>query len=376
MTPEELTVSLKQRANELGFPLVGVAKASTPERLPLFWRWLENGYAGRMQYLERRHDAYAHPSSILEGCQSLLMLGAPYLSQADQKSPQSHIAGFGKVARYAQSGLDYHHVIRRRLKDLKRWLTSQVPSAKARGVVDTAPILEREFAEAAGLGWIGKNTLLLNRQWGSYFFLAALLTDCELIPDPAHETSHCGSCTACLDRCPTQAFPEPYVLDATRCISYLTIEQSEAVDPELADKTHGWLFGCDICQEVCPWNRKSLVSPDATWQPQHEFQLLDTLRILQLSQEEFDQTYGQTALGRSGLPGLIRNAILVAGWQRWGEATPALIALLTHHQSVIRISAAWALGRIGGEAAVTALQRAIGSETNQEVRIAMQRALC
>jgi epoxyqueuosine reductase len=165
-------------------------------------------------------------------------------------------------------------------------------------------------------------------------------------------------------------------LDATRCISYLTIEQSEAVDPELADKTHGWLFGCDICQEVCPWNRKSWVSSDATWQPQNEYQLLDTLRILQLSQEEFDQTYGQTALGRSGLPGLMRNAILVAGWQRWGEATSALIALLTHHQSVIRISTAWALGRIGGEAAVTALQRAIASEANQEVRIAMQRALC
>ena len=194
----ELTEQLKQRAAELGFPLAGVTPAVTPGRLLQFQRWLDGGLAGQMHYLENRRRAYDHPSSILEGCRSLVMLAVPYLFDERQREGAPLVTGHAKVARYAQSAEDYHDVIRRRLKQLKRWLIEQRPQAKVRGVVDTAPLLEREFAELAGLGWVGKNSLLLNRRWGSYFFLAALLTDLDLPPDAAHATNHCGTCTACL----------------------------------------------------------------------------------------------------------------------------------------------------------------------------------
>jgi len=371
----ELTSRLKQHAIALGFPLVGVAKASRPERLPQFWKWLDNGFAGRMQYLERRREAYSHPASVLEGCDSLLMLGAPYLTSSQQKPAAICPSGSGKVARYAQSGVDYHNVIRRRLKELKRWLIGQAPEAKVRGVVDTAPILEREFAEMAGLGWIGKNTLLLNQQWGSYFFLAALLTDYPLEPDAAHETNHCGTCTACLDHCPTQAFPQPFVLDARRCISYLTIEQSDAVDPSLANQMNGWIFGCDVCQEVCPWNRKSRIAMDSTWQPQSTFRTLDILEILQMNSDQFERTYRQTPLWRSGHHGMIRNAILVAGWHRSKEATESLLGLLSSDSELLRATAAWALGRIGGKSVLKVLEISLASETATEVREAMVRSI-
>ena len=187
--------------------------------------WLAAGYAGQMHYLADRREAYGDPNRVLDGVRSIVMLAMNYRT-AEPAKPQ---AGEGRVSRYAWGDADYHDLIHERLDQLAEFLRSSVPEARVRGVVDTAPLLEREFAQLAGLGWIGKNTLLLNRDEGSWFFLAALLTDIELAYDSPHETDHCGTCRACLDACPTDAFPQPYVLDASRCISYLTIELRDAI---------------------------------------------------------------------------------------------------------------------------------------------------
>ena len=230
MDPAQLTRQIKHQAADLGFSLSGVCPAAPPPgaaaRLDA---WLAAGYAGQMHYLADRRDAYANPNRVLDGVRSIVMLAMNYRSV----DPVAPAPGQGRVSRYAWGDADYHDLIHDRLHALADNLRELAPAARVRGVVDTAPLLEREFAQLAGLGWVGKNTLLLNRANGSYFFLAALLTDLELAYDEPHATDHCGTCRACLDACPTGAFPQPYVLDATRCISYLTIELRDAIPNEL-----------------------------------------------------------------------------------------------------------------------------------------------
>ena len=205
-------------------------------------------------------------------------------------------------------------------------MQQEVPGCRGRGVVDTAPLLERDFARRAGLGWFGKNTMLINKRLGSYFFLGALLLDLELRPDPAHETIHCGTCTACLDACPTQAFRGPGLLDARRCISYLTIELRVPIPEELRSSMTEWVFGCDICQEVCPWNRKAPVSAEPSFQPRADLRSLDLIELLGLSEEEFRRRFRGTALTRTKRRGLLRNAALALGNQGNPAALPALRA--------------------------------------------------
>ena len=246
-----VTEKLKAEASRLGFALSGVCPAVTPTGVHNLNLWIDSGYAGQMHYLPDRREAYAHPDSILDGVKSLLMLGRVYRTT----EPSPTVADTGRVSRYSW-GRDYHDRIHDDLRSLAGSLSEMVPDARVRGVVDTAPLLEREFAQRAGLGWIGKNSLLLNRQAGSWFFLAALLTDIELDYDPPEEADHCGSCTACLDACPTDAFVAPYVLDSRRCISYLTIELRDAIPDSLREGLGDWVFGCDVCQEVCPWNHR------------------------------------------------------------------------------------------------------------------------
>src|SRR5205823_4958254 len=215
-------------------------------------------------------------------------IGAP----ARAGHPQSAMA---KIARYAR-GPDYHDVLRGKLKTLLGWVQTQRPACHGRAVVDTAPLLERDFARRAGLGWIGKNTMLINKHRGSYLFLGALLTNLELKPDPPHEASHCGTCTACLDACPTEAFVAPGSLDARRCISYLTIELRGPVPEELRPGVGDWLFGCDVCQEVCPWNGKP---PAVAFPSNDDLQALDPIELLGLTEEEFRRRFRGTAITRT-----------------------------------------------------------------------------
>jgi epoxyqueuosine reductase len=207
-------------------------------------------------------------------------------------------------------------------------------------------LLEREFAEAAGLGWVGKNTLLLNRRWGSYFFLAALLTDVPLTVDPPQAKGYCGTCRACLDACPTGAFARPYVLDARRCISYLTIEHRGDIDPALASQMGDWMFGCDICQEVCPWNRRALVSAEAIPSPMDSLAPADLVELLQLDDEGFRARYRRTPLWRAKRRGVLRNACLVLGNQRHRPAAAALEALARDPEPLLQNAARWALDQL------------------------------
>ncbi len=322
--------------------LSGVAAAAQPARYSKLLEWLDAGMAGQMHYLETRRDAYASPRHVLDGCTTLLMLAYPY--RTDEPTPVE--TGSGRVARYAWGEPDYHDHLFAQLKTLQRWVLEQYPEARVRGVVDTAPLLEREFAEAAGLGWVGKNTLLLNRNWGSYFFLAALLTDLPLSIDAPYEKGYCGTCRACLDACPTQAFPSAYVLDARRCISYLTIEHRDDIDSDLATGLGDWMFGCDICQEVCPWNRRISTASSAIPLPMDSLAPADLVTILGLDDAGFRERYRHTPLWRAKRRGIIRNACLVLGNQRHQPARPALQKLLDDPEPLIRHAAQWALDKL------------------------------
>lgn len=371
-----LTEKLKQKAQELDFQLTGVALAVQPARLHKLHDWLDAGMAANMLYIDQRRDAYQHPTHVLDGCKSLLMLGLPYLTSPAQKPPlAAAAAGQGLIARYAQGDFDYHDVIHGKLKELKTWLQLAAPQAAVRGVVDTAPLLEREFAELAGLGWVGKNTLLLNPRWGSYFFLAALLTDLELTADESFGSGHCGTCTACLTHCPTAAFPAPYVLDANRCLSYLTIEHREPLADDLAEQLGDWVFGCDICQEVCPWNRKAQLAQEPTFAPNNELAELDLLQLLAMDEPAFRGQFRQTPLWRTRRRGLLRNAILVAGNQRLVDAQAALLKLLQDEEPLLRGAAAWSLARIAPGQWCTELQAALANETDADVRTSIEKAL-
>jgi epoxyqueuosine reductase len=339
---------LKQQAHEVGFELAGIAAATAADGFDRLRTWLERGFAGEMTYMHRHAEARKHPSSVLPEVRSVLMVAMNYLATDERQPTEAHrAAGLGKVARYAR-GEDYHDVLRRRLHELLAWIQGEVPGCRGRGVVDTAPLLERDFARRAGLGWFGKNTMLLNKRLGSYFFLAALLLDLELKPDAAHETSHCGTCTACLDACPTQAFLSPGLLDARRCISYLTIELKGPVPVELREQVGDWVFGCDVCQEVCPWNRKVPLTKARAFQPRPDLEPVDLVELLSLSEEEFRERFRGTALTRAKRRGLLRNAALVLGNQGDPAALPALCRALSDPEPLVRDAAQWAIERING----------------------------
>lgn len=345
---------LKEEARRLGFDLVGIAAAGPADTLDQLQRWLANGYAGDMHYMERHGAARRHPESILPDVRSVVMVAMNYKASGPQSSrlalrdetPLAERAHHSaRIASYAQ-GADYHAVLRNRLKQLHDWVQQQEPACHGRAVVDTAPLLERDFARRAGLGWFGKNTMLLNKRLGSFFFLGALLLDICLVPDAAHETSHCGTCTACLDACPTQAFVAPGVLDSRRCLSYLTIELKGSVAAELRPEMKDWLFGCDVCQDVCPWNSKALVATEPGFQPRPDLEAVDLVELLGLSEAEFRRRFHATALLRTKRRGLLRSAALLLGNRGDRTALPALQRLLDDPDPVLRDAAAWAVERI------------------------------
>ncbi len=370
--PIPLTQQLKDAARRLGFDLVGVCPATRPEGIGRLKEWITAGYAGQMRYLADRLDAYEHPNRILDGARSLIMLGVHYRT----REPADPRPGQGRVSRYAWGPADYHDLIHDRLKQLRQVLLDARPDTRARGVVDTAPLLEREFAQLAGLGWIGKNTMLINKHAGSWFFLAALITDIELHYDSPHTADHCGSCRACLDACPTGAFPAPGVLDATRCISYLTIELRGGIPRELRSGMGDWLFGCDVCQEVCPWNRKAPRVEQPEFHPAAGMNPVDLAELFRLADEDIRGRFRHTPLWRAKRRGLLRNAAIVLGNQRAIEAIDALAAGLNDAEPLVRAACAWALGQIGTDSTTQILQQRLADERDavvrEEINIALQ----
>ncbi len=339
--PERIIADrLRAEAHRIGFDLMGMCPAVVPPGLSRLDEWLSRGYAGEMRYIYDRRDAYAHPDHIMQGVRSLVMLSVPYCAD----SPRPGSTGFGRVARYAWGERDYHDAVHEKLRGLAAWLQVEAPGCRARGVVDTAPLMEHEFAQLAGLGWIGKNTLLLNRARGSYFLLAALLTDLELDYDQPHAADHCGTCTACLDACPTSAFPQPYVLDATRCISYLTIENRGPVPMGLRGQVGDWVWGCDICQEVCPWNHHATALYEVDLSEHNSLHALQLDELFWLSDTEFRVRFRRTPMWRARRRGLLRNAAIVLGNQRALPAGPALVHGLQDAEPLVRGACAWRWG--------------------------------
>ncbi len=347
---------LRNRAFELGFSLFGIARAQTAPGFDHLNEWLQRGYAGEMSYIPKRIAAYRHPDSVLEGCNSVVMLGMPYASNpltskrkdsVNAESAIPHIAtSHCKIGNYATGEVDYHDLIRHRLNQLTSELERMYPESRNRGVVDTAPLLERDFAQLAGLGWIGKNTLLLNRTEGSYFFLSALLTSVELSADNPFEADHCGSCTACLDACPTSAFVGPRLLDASKCISYLTIEYRGVIPDELSEKMDDWVFGCDVCQMVCPWNRKRNVVVPMELQPSHLDDKTSLEHWLTMNEAAFRSRYRSTPFWRTKLHGMQRNAMIAAANTNRTDLKQLIDAFTTSNDAVLQSTSHWCLSKL------------------------------
>ena len=337
--------NLRACAAELGFARIGIAPAVTPTGFHRLLDWVDAGHSADMDWIERRKDAYRHPDGVMPGTRSVIMAAMNY---HDGTEPS---AG-ARVARYALGSADYHDVLKRQLGELVVALKQSHPNARTRIVVDTAPLLERDFGRMAGLGWFGKNTMLISRSIGSWFFLGAILTDVELPYDVPEDQDYCGTCTACLDACPTQAFPEPGVLDARRCISYLTIELRGASIPmEFRTGIGNWLFGCDICQDVCPWNRFAPSQTLSELRSSSDQCLVDVRSILRLTDAEFESQFAGSPLLRPGRVGLLSNATVVAANLAMTGALPELQILVADANPVLREVAQWAIDRLRGQVA-------------------------
>lgn len=301
---------IKQKALELGFHKVGIApvEALTEEGLRL-QQWLDRGFGGQMGYMAREPEKRSDPRLLLPSAKSVIALALNYY-RPDQHAEDPEV---GKISRYAW-GDDYHDVMRDKLRRLLAWIQEIRPELEGKACVDTSPIMDKAWAVRAGLGWIGKHTNLITKEFSSWVFLGELLLSAELEYDPPFETDHCGKCTACIDACPTDAIIAPYQLDATRCISYGTIEfRSEELPAPIADHLENWIFGCDICQDVCPWSRFSKSTAEEGFEPREGIiaPLLD--EIANLSQEEFSTRFRKSAIKRTKVSGLRRNARAAGG---------------------------------------------------------------
>ena len=365
-----LSKKIRSKARELGFDLVGFTPADPLEGAHFYARWVALGFAGEMDYLKRNLDKRADPAKMVPGARSVICLGMNYY----QETPPSTHPLNGKIACYAR-GDDYHDLIKQRLFSLWDWIRETAGEAtRGRVYVDTAPVLERELAQRAGLGWWGKNTCLIDRKKGSFFFLAEIIVDLKLDYDePA--VDHCGTCTRCLEACPTDAFPEPYVLDSTRCISYLTIELKGPIPIPLRPGMGQWIFGCDICQDVCPWNNRAEKATEKAFQTRPELEQPSLIRLLEMDQQAFNEQFRRNPAKRPKRAGLLRNAAVALGNSGDEAAVPALTQALEDPEPLVRGHTAWALGKIGGKDARTALLKAMEREGDAAVIEEIQQAL-
>lgn len=373
-----LTQDLKAEARRLGFLLVGIAPANPPPHFQVYESWLQAGRHARMAYLssERARQRRADPRAILPEAESILMVAAPYLPPERGSLPDSS-APTGQVAAYAW-GDDYHDVFPSRLQALVEYLQRRlgrpVPN---RWYTDTGPVLERDHAQQAGLGWIGKNTCLIHPRYGSYFLLGELLLGAALEPDPPFLPDQCGTCTRCLEACPTQCILPDRTLDAGRCISYLTIELKGAIPTELRPQLGSWVFGCDVCQQVCPWNQRFAPGEgDPAFAPRPDLPAPDLISELSLTPQEFNQKFKRSPIQRAKRRGYLRNVCVALGNTGDPAAIPSLgAALQNDSEPLVRGHAAWALGQIGGQAARRLLETALASEVESGVRTEIENAL-
>jgi epoxyqueuosine reductase len=337
---QDLKKAIKDKARQLGFILAGVTLPEPPPHYSTFEHWLAQGRHGAMNYLatEKARAHRANPKQILPECKSILVLATPY------PSPEGKVQGEDKlqIASYAL-GADYHDVLPARMKDLVQFIEEQVGGPiKSRWYTDTGPILERDLAQRAGIGWIGKNTCLIHPKIGSYFFISEIFLDLELDPDPPFVTDHCGTCTRCITACPTDCILPDRTLDARRCISYLTIELRDEIPVDLREKIGGWVFGCDVCQMVCPWNR---------FAPEGDPAFDDVVpplspEDLTLTPPEFNQRFKRTPVTRAKRRGYLRNLAVAFGNTGDMHHLPVLQNALNDDESMVREHAQWAIKQI------------------------------
>jgi epoxyqueuosine reductase len=367
----ELAHRLKAQAYGLGFDLVGITALGPAETSPAFEAWVAAGRAGEMHYLPRGAEKRRDTRLPYDGATTALVVGMNY-GGAEPRGP---------VARYAR-GDDYHDVMVDKLNALHSWLDAELGAPiRGKAYVDTGPILERDLARRAGLGWFGKNTNLINPRTGSFFFLGALLVALDLASDAPFESDRCGSCTRCLDACPTNALVAPRELDATRCISYLTIELKGAIPEELRAPLGDLVYGCDICQDVCPWNEKfaTALPEGSPFAPRPALGGKDarTLarELLAMTQEEFSAAFSGSPMKRAKLRGLKRNAAVVLGNSGDVDHVAVLQHALEDREPLVREHAAWALGRLGAASAADVLRSRLMAESDARVIHALDSAL-
>ncbi|MBN7809655.1 tRNA epoxyqueuosine(34) reductase QueG [Algoriphagus sp. H41] len=300
---EKHAAILKSTAKRLGFDFCGIAKAEFLEsEAPRLENWLSQNYQGKMGYLANHFDKRLDPTLLVEGAKTVVSLIYNYYPGHKLSEGKSDI----KLAKYAY-GEDYHLVIREKLTEFLENLREEIGEINGRSFVDSAPVMERQWAQKAGLGWLGKNSLLLNREMGSFFFLAELIIDLEATPDTPLAKDYCGTCTACIDACPTDAIVNPGTVDGSRCISYLTIELKDAIPEEFKGKMENWAFGCDICQDVCPWNRFSRPHQEPRFQPDPELLDFSQNEWVEMTEETFKRVFAKSAVKRAKYAGLKRN---------------------------------------------------------------------
>jgi epoxyqueuosine reductase len=359
---------LTAAAHDQGFVLVGFAPLRRlDDREEFFNRWLAAGRAGEMGWLGRDPERRFDPRRIDPRLRSVVSLGYPYAAPAIPDLDW-RAAMRGRIAAYAL-GPDYHDTVLARARAVAARLKSERPDAVTRAYVDTGAVFEREWAAEARLGWFGRNTNLLNRHHGSYFFLAEIFTDAEFEPSGDPYREHCGTCRQCLDLCPTGALAEGYVIEPRVCISYLTIEHREPIPVELRSKLGNWIFGCDVCQEVCPWNVSEGAAPDDALMP-----FLPGL--MALDDDGFRRRFGKSAVARTRRRGLLRNAAVVLGNTGNRDAVAVLARTVADEiEPLVRSHAAWALGQLGGASARTTLERRRKAETDPEVVAEIEAAL-
>ncbi|MFD2564080.1 tRNA epoxyqueuosine(34) reductase QueG [Aquimarina rubra] len=295
------TQLIKSEAKRLGFLSCGISKAEFLEQeAPRLEKWLNQNMQGQMSYMENHFDKRLDPTKLVEGSKSVISLLLNYFPSETQKDPDAP-----KISKYAY-GQDYHHVIKHKLKQLQEFISENIGEVHGRAFVDSAPVLDKAWAAKSGLGWIGKNSNLLTQKVGSYYFIAELIVDLELEYDTP-VTDHCGTCTACIDACPTQAIVDPYVVDGSKCISYFTIELKEEIPSDYRGKFDNWMFGCDVCQDVCPWNRFSKPHNEPLFNPKPDILEMTKKDWEEITQEVFSKVFQKSAVKRTKFSGLSRN---------------------------------------------------------------------
>ena len=298
---EQYAKIIKAEAKRLGFLSCGISKAEfLEEEAPRLERWLHNNMHGNMHYMENHFDKRLDPTLLVEGSKSVISLTYNYYTDAVQQD-----ADAPKISKYAY-GVDYHYVIKDKLNQLLEYIKDEIGDVPGRAFVDSAPIMEKAWAKKSGLGWIGKHSNLITQKVGSYYFIAELIVDLDLEVDHA-VTDHCGSCTACIDACPTQAITEPYKVDGSKCISYFTIELKENIPSEMKGQLDHWMFGCDVCQEVCPWNRFSKNHSEPLFNPNPKLLSMSKKDWEEITQETFNKVFKKSAVKRTKYSGLKRN---------------------------------------------------------------------